>query len=219
MPTRASKIRTINRQLTEYRKRLGEESEEYEDLTTRLYDVLGAPKHNKNDKPFYSSATAYGDAALDIAYGMVTGKNTASAKEQEYISDLWDMIGQDAVTGENVQKYAKVRNKAFRYYSELYSYLKSAYEEENGDGSWDNSDLRDEYYKRGAMTELPKDTAFWLDDEINDLLGGGFLDGIERALNDIDAYNKQRAKNARERAAQTRQSGKRNKSEFGSELF
>lgn len=219
MPTRASKIRTINRQLNEYRKRLGEESEEYEDLTTRLYDVLGEPKYNKNDNPFYSSATAYGDEAIDIAYGMVTGKNTASAKEQEYISDLWDMIGQDEVTSENVQKYAKVRNKAFRFYSELYSYLKAEYEEVNGAGSWDNSDLRDEYYKRGAMTELPKDTAFWLDDEIRDLQGGGFLSGIEQALNDIDAYNKQRAKNARERAAQTRQSGKRNKSEFGSELF
>ncbi len=219
MPTRASKIRTINRQLNEYRKRLGEESEEYEDLTTRLYDVLGAPKYNKQDKPFYSRATAYNDEALDIAYGMVTGKNTASAKEQKYISDLWDMIGQDAATGENVQKYAKVRNKAFRFYSELYSYLKAEYEEVNGAGSWDNSDLRDEYYKRGAMTELPQDTAFWLDDEIRDLQGGGFLSGIERALNDIDAYNKQRAKNARERAAQTRQSGKRNKSEFGSELF
>lgn len=219
MPTRASKIRTINRQLTEYRKRLGEESEEYEDLTTRLYDVLGEPKYNKNDKPFYSSVAPYGDEALDIAYGMVTGKNTASAKEQEYISDLWDMIGQDAATAENVKKYAKVRNKAFRYYSELYSYLKSAYEEENGEGSWDNSDLRDEYYKRGAMSELPNDTAFWLDDEIRDLQGGGFLGGIERALNDIDAYNDQRRKNARERAAQTRKSGKRNKSEFGSELF
>ena len=69
------------------------------------------------------------------------------------------------------------------------------------------------------MTELPEDTAFWLDDEIRDLQGGGFLSGIERALNDIDAYNKPCAKNARERAAQTRQSGKRNKSEFGSELF
>ena len=219
MPTRASKIRTINRQLNEYRKRLGEESEEYEDLTTRLYDVLGEPKYNKNDNPFYSSVTAYGDEALDIAYGMVTGKNTASAKEQQYISDLWDMIGQDAVTSENVQKYAKVRNKAFRYYSELYSYLKATYEEENGVGSWDNSELRNEYIKRGAATSLPEDTAFWLDEEIRDLQGGGFLSGIERALNDIDAYNQQRAKNARERAAQTRKSGKLNKSEFGSELF
>lgn len=219
MPTRASKIRTINRQLTEYRKRLGEESEEYEDLTTRLYDVLGAPKYNKNDNPFYSSAAAYGDEALDIAYGMVTGKNTASAKEQEYISDLWDMIGQDAVTGENVQKYAKVRNKAFRYYSELYSYLKAAYEEENGEGSWDNSELRNEYITRGAATSLPEDTAFWLDEEIRDLQGGGFLSGIERALNDLDAYNDQRRKKARERAANTPSSGMRNKSEFGSDLF
>lgn len=219
MPTRASKIRTINRQLTEYRKRLGVESEEYEDLTTRLYDVLGAPKYNKNDNPFYSSAAAYGDEALDIAYGMVTGKNTASAKEQEYISDLWDMIGQDAVTGENVQKYAKVRNKAFRYYSELYSYLKAAYEEENGEGSWDNSELRNEYITRGAATSLPVDTAFWLDEEIRDLQGGGFLSGIERALNDLDAYNDQRRKKARERAANTPSSGMRNKSEFGSDLF
>ena len=219
MPTRASKIRTINRQLTEYRKRLGEESEEYEDLTTRLYDVLGAPKYNKQDNPFYSSATAYGDEALDIAYGMVTGKNTASAKEQEYISDLWDMIGQDAATAENVKKYAKVRNKAFRYYSELYSYLKAAYEEENGEGSWYDSDLANEFYRRGAMTELPEDTAFWLDDEIRDLQGGGFLNGIERALNDIDAFNDQRRQNAREYAAKTRKSGKRNKSEFGSDLF
>lgn len=219
MPTRASKIRTINRQLTEYRKRLGVESEEYEDLTTRLYDVLGAPKYNKNDNPFYSSAAAYGDEALDIAYGMVTGKNTASAKEQEYISDLWDMIGQDAVTGENVQKYAKVRNKAFRYYSELYSYLKAAYEEENGEGSWDNSELRNEYITRGAATSLPEDTAFWLDEEIRDLQGGGFLSGIERALNDLDAYNDQRRKKARERAANTPSSGMRNKSEFGSDLF
>ncbi len=219
MPTRASKIRTINRQLTEYRKRLGEESEEYEDLTTRLYDVLGAPKYNKQDKPFYSSTTAYGDEALDIAYGLVTGENTASHKEQQYISDLWEMIGQDAVTAENVKKYAKVRNKAFRYYSELYTYLKAAYEEENGEGSWDDSDLRNEYYRRGAMTELPEDTTFWLDDEIRDLQGGGFLNGIERALNEIDAFNDQRRQNAREHASKTRKSGKRNKSEFGSGLF
>ena len=219
MPTRASKIRTINRQLTEYRKRLGEESEEYEDLTTRLYDVLGAPKYNKQDNPFYSSATAYGDEALDIAYGLVTGKNTASAKEQEYISDLWDMIGQHAVTSENIQKYAKVRNNAFEYYSELYSYLKAAYEEENGVGSWDNSELRNEYITRGAATSLPEDTAFWLDEEIRDLQGGGFLSGIERALNDWDAYNDQRRKKARERAANTPSSGMRNKSEFGSDLF
>lgn len=219
MPTRASKIRTINRQLTEYRKRLGEESEEYEDLTTRLYDVLGAPKYNKQDNPFYSSTTAYGNEALDIAYGMITGKNTASAKEQEYITDLWDMIGQDAVTSENVQKYAKVRNKAFRYYSELYSYLKAAYEDENGVGSWDNSELRNEYITRGAATSLPEDTAFWLDEEIRDLQGGGFLSGIERALNDLDVYNDQRRKKARERAANTPSSGMRNKSEFGSDLF
>lgn len=219
MPTRASKIRTINRQLNEYRKRLGEESEEYEDLTTRLYDVLGSPKYNKQENPFYSSATAYGDEALDIAYGLVSGKNTASAKEQEYISDLWDMIGQDAVTSENVQKYAKVRNKAFRYYSELYSYLKAAYEEENGEGSWDNSEMRNEYITRGAATSLPEDTAFWLDEEIRDLQGGGFLSGIERALHDLDAYNDQRRKKARERAANTPSSGMRNKSEFGSDLF
>lgn len=219
MPTRASKIRTINRQLNEYRKRLGEESEEYEDLTTRLYDVLGAPKYNKQENPFYSSANAYGDEALDIAYGMVTGKNTASAKEQEYISDLWDMIGQDAATAENVKKYAKVRNKAFRYYSELYSYLKAAYEEENGAGSWDNSEMRNEYITRGAATSLPEDTAFWLDEEIRDLQGGGFLSGIERALHDLDAYNDQRRKKARERAANTPSSGMRNKSEFGSDLF
>lgn len=219
MPTRASKIRTINRQLAEYRKRLGEESEEYEDLTTRLYDVLGEPKYNKNENPFYSSTIAYGDQALDIAYGLVTGENTASHKEQQYISDLWDMIGQDAVTSENVQKYAKVRNKAFRYYSELYSYLKAAYEEENGNGSWDNSELRNEYITRGAATSLPADTAFWLDEEIRDLQGGGFLSGIERALNDLDAYNDQRRKKARERAANTPSSGMRNKSEFGSDLF
>lgn len=219
MPTRASKIRTINRQLTEYRKRLGEESEEYEDLTTRLYDVLGAPKYNKQENPFYSSATAYSDEALDIAYGMVTGENTASAKEQEYISDLWDMIGQDAATSENVKKYAKVKNKAFRYYSELYSYLKAAYEEENGKGSWYDSDLANEYYQRGAMPELPEDTVFWLDDEIRDFQGGGFLTGIERALNDSDAFNEQRRQNAREHAAKTRKSGKRNKSEFGRDIF
>ena len=53
MPSRESIIRTINRQLEDYQRRLGEESEEYEYLTTKLNDLLGTPKYNKYGLPFY----------------------------------------------------------------------------------------------------------------------------------------------------------------------
>lgn len=219
MPTIESQIRTINRQLTEYYKRLGGDSEEYEDLTTRLYDLLGEPKYNKKGNPFYSRAKSYGAEELDIAYGLVTGENTASHIEQQYIKDLVDMQGIESVTAKNVKLYAKVKNKAFRYYSELYSYLKETYEDVNGHGSWDDSDLRAEYYRRGAATDLPEDTAFWLDDEITDLIGGGFLSGIDRALQEIDAYQDQKKKRAADKARNTRNSGRKNASEFGSGMF
>lgn len=219
MATIESQIRTINRQLAEYYKRLGGESEEYEDLTTRLYDLLGEPKYNKKGNPFYSRGKSYGAEELDIAYGLVTGENTASRIEQQYIKDLVDMQGIESVTAENVKRYAKVKNKAFRYYSDLYTYLKETYEEVNGSGSWDDSDLRAEYYKRGAATDLPEDTAFWLDDEITDLIGGGFLSGIDRALQEIDAYQDQKKKRAADKAKSTRNSGRKKASEFGSDMF
>ena len=219
MPTVESQIRTINRQLTEYYKRLGGESEEYEDLTTRLYDLLGEPKYNKKGNPFYSRSKSYGAEELDIAYGLVTGENTASRIEQQYIKDLVGMQGIESVTAENVKRYAKVKNKAFRYYSDLYTYLKGTYEDVNGAGSWDDSDLRAEYYRRGAATDLPEDTAFWLDEEITDLLGGGFLTGIDRALQEIDAYQDQKKKRAADKARNTRSSGRKKASEFGSGMF
>ena len=219
MATIESQIRTINRQLTEYYKRLGGDSEEYEDLTTRLYDLLGEPKYNKKGNPFYSRAKAYGAEELDIAYGLVTGENTASHIEQQYIKDLVDMQGIESVTAENVKRYAKVKNKAFRYYSELYTYLKGVYEGINGKGSWDNSDLRDEYYRRGAATALPEDTAFWLDEEIRDLIGGDFLLGIDRALQESEAYQDYKKKRAAEKAKNTRNSGRKKASDFGSDIF
>ena len=219
MPTAASKIRTINRQLEEYRKRLGVESEEYEDLTTRLYDLLGAPKYNKADNPFYSRAQTYNNEDLDIAYGLVTGQNTASRIEQGYIKDLVDMQGIESVTAKNVRMYAKVKNKAFRYYSEMYNYLRAIYEDEYGVGEWADSDLRNEYARRGASSTLPEDTAFWLDDEIRALTGGGFLTGIDRALKDLDAYDKKKKLSALEKARQTRNSGRRKPKEFGGNLF
>lgn len=219
MPTAASKIRTINRQLEEYRKRLGAESEEYEDLTTRLYDLLGAPKYNKSDNPFYSRAQTYNNESLDIAYGLVTGQNTASRIEQGYIKDLVEMQGIESVTAKNVRMYAKVKNKAFRYYSELYNYLRVIYEDEYGVGEWADSDLRNEYVRRGASSTLPEDTAFWLDDEIRALTGGGFLTGIDRALQDLDAYDKKKKLSALEKARQTRNSGRRKPKEFGGNLF
>lgn len=219
MPTAASKIRTINRQLEEYRKRLGTESEEYEDLTTRLYDLLGEPKYNKADNPFYSRAQTYNDEQLDIAYGLVSGQNTASRIEQGYIKDLVEMQGIESVTAENVRMYAKVKNRAFRYYSELYNYLREIYEDEYGVGSWADSDLRNEYIIRGASSTLPEDTAFWLDDEIRELTGGGFLTGIDRALQDLDAYDKKKKLSALEKARQTRNSGRRKPKEFGGNLF
>ena len=219
MPTAASKIRTINRQLEEYRKRLGVESEEYEDLTTRLYDLLGAPKYNKADNPFYSRAQTYNNEDLDIAYGLVTGQNTASRIEQGYIKDLVDMQGIESVTAKNVRMYAKVKNKAFRYYSEMYNYLRAIYEDEYGVGEWADSDLRNEYARRGASSTLPEDTAFWLDDEIRALTGGGFLTGIDRALQDLDAYDKKKKLSALEKARQTRNSGRRKPKEFGGNLF
>lgn len=219
MPTAASKIRTINRQLEEYRKRLGAESEEYEDLTTRLYDLLGEPKYNKSDNPFYSRAQEYDVEQLDIAYGLVTGQNTASRIEQGYIKDLVEMKGIESVTAENVRMYAKVKNKAFRYYSEMYNYLRDLYEDEYGPGEWADSDLRNEYVRRGASSTLPEDTAFWLDDEIRALTGGGFLTGIDRALQDLDAYDKKKKLSALEKARQTRNSGRRKPKEFGGNLF
>lgn len=219
MPTAASKIRTINRQLEEYRKRLGAESEEYEDLTTRLYDLLGVPKYNKSDNPFYSRAQTYNNEDLDIAYGLVTGQNTASRIEQGYIKDLVDMQGIESVTAKNVRTYAKVKNKAFRYYSEMYNYLREIYEDEYGVGEWADSDLRNEYVRRGASSTLPEDTAFWLDDEIRALTGGGFLTGIDRALQDLDAYDKKKKLSALEKARQTRNSGRRKPKEFGGNLF
>lgn len=219
MPTAASKIRTINRQLEEYRKRLGVESEEYEDLTTRLYDLLGEPKYNKSDNPFYSRAQTYNNEDLDIAYGLVTGQNTASRIEQGYIKDLSEMQGIESVTAENVRMYAKVKNKAFRFYSEMYNYLRGIYEDEYGVGEWADSDLRNEYVRRGASSTLPEDTAFWLDDEIRALTGGGFLTGIDRALQDLDAYDKKKKLSALEKARQTRNSGRRKPKEFGGNLF
>lgn len=219
MPTAASKIRTINRQLEEYRKRLGSESEEYEDLTTRLYDLLGEPKYNKSDNPFYSRAQEYDVEQLDIAYCLVTGQNTASRIEQGYIKDLVDMQGIESVTAKNVRMYAKVKNKAFRYYSEMYNYLRDLYEDEYGEGEWADSDLRNEYVRRGASSTLPEDTAFWLDDEIRALTGGGFLTGIDRALQDLDAYDKKKKLSALEKARQTRNSGRRKPKEFGGNLF
>lgn len=219
MPTAASKIRTINRQLEEYRKRLGAESEEYEDLTTRLYDLLGAPKYNKADNPFYSRAQTYNNEDLNIAYGLVTGQNTASRIEQGYIKDLVEMQGIESVTAKNVRMYAKVKNKAFRYYSEMYNYLREIYEDEYGEGEWADSDLRNEYVRRGASSTLPEDTAFWLDDEIRALTGGGFLTGIDRALQDLDAYDKKKKLSALEKARQTRNSGRRKPKEFGGNLF
>lgn len=219
MPTAASKIRTINRQLEEYRKRLGAESEEYEDLTTRLFDLLGEPKRNKADNPFYSRAQEYGNEQLDIAYGLVTGQNTASRIEQGYIKDLVDMQGIESVTAANVRMYAKVKNKAFRFYSEMYNYLREIYEDENGVGSWADSDLRNEYISRGASTSLPEDTAFWLDDEIRALSGGGFLTGIDRALKDLDAYDKKKKRSVLEKARQTRNTERMPASDFGGNLF
>lgn len=219
MPTAASKIRTINRQLEEYRKRLGTESEEYEDLTTRLFDLLGAPKYNKSDNPFYSRSQTYNNEALDIAYGLVTGQNTASRIEQGYIKDLVDMQGIESVTAKNVRMYAKVKNKAFRFYSEMYNYLRAIYEDEYGVGEWADSDLRNEYVRRGASSTLPEDTAFWLDDEIRALTGGGFLTGIDRALQDLDAYDKKKKLSALEKARQTRNSGRRKPKEFGGNMF
>ena len=221
MPSRESIIRTINRQLEDYQRRLGEESEEYEYLTTKLNDLLGAPKYNKSGLPFYSrsSGRLYDEKALQEAYAAVTGKNTAASIEQEYIKDLVNMQGIETVNSENVKRYAKVRNKTYRYYSELYNYLKAVYEEEYGEGSWDDSDLRAEYYRRGAMEKLPDDTVFWLDDEITNILGGGFLRGIESALNDLEAFNDMQKQRAKDKAAGTRSSGKRKASEFGSGLF
>lgn len=219
MPTAASKIRTINRQLEEYRKRLGTESEEYEDLTTRLFDLLGEPKYNKKDNPFYSRAQTYNNEALAIAYGLVTGQNTASRIEQGYIKDLVEMQGIESVTAANVRMYAKVKNRAFRYYSELYTYLSRIYEDKHGKGSWADSDLRNEYVRRGASTTLPEDTAFWLDDEIRALTGGGFLSGIDRALKEQEAYDTFKKRTALEKARQTRNSGRRKPKEFGGNAF
>lgn len=219
MPTAASKIRTINRQLEEYRKRLGTESEEYEDLTTRLFDLLGEPKYNKADNPFYSRAQTYNNESLDIAYGLVTGQNTASRIEQGYIKELADMQGIESVTAENARLYAKVRNRAFRYYSEMYNYLREIYEDVYGTGSWADSDLRNEYIARGASSTLPEDTAFWLDYEIRELTYGGFLKGIDRALKELEAYDEKKKKTALEKARQTRNSGRRKPKEFGGNLF
>lgn len=218
MPTIESQIRTINRQLEEYRKRLGTESEEYEELTTRLQYLLGDVSYNKKGNLFYSRAKSYDIDDLETAYGLVTGNNTAAQIEQQYIRELVDQYGVEYLTPKNVKRYVKIKNKLNRYYGELYNYLKNAYEEENGSGSWDNSDLRNEYGKRGASNGIEEDSALWISDEIVNLKGGDPLTAIERALADAEKRATQTKKRASEKANGTRSERKKPK-EFGSGLF
>ena len=221
MPTQLSMIRTINRQIEDYRRRLGTESEEYENLLAGLADTIGRAQYNKKDLPFYSRSKGrkYDQDELEQAYKLVTGKNTAARIEQEYIKQLEEEHGTKFITSENVKRYIKIRNKAFTYYSDLYNYLQTIYEDEYGEGTWRDSDLRSEYYKRGAATDLPEDTPFWLDAEITKLTGENTLKGIESALDALHAFDSQQKKQAKEKASNTRSSGRRSPKEFGGNLF
>ena len=214
MPSRESIIRTVNRQIEQYRRRLGEESEEYEALTTRLYSLLGAPQYNKRNEPYYtrSAQAKYSSKGLKEAYAAVTGENTASAIEQKYISEIVEFSGITDVTPQNVKRFIRVRNKVYQYYGELYEYLKAAIEEKYGIGAWDDSALRWEYYQRGAMAELPKDTPFWIEETLNDLEYNGLnfrlFDATEKALNYIIAEDTKKKEKIRSKAAKTKKSGK-----------
>ena len=117
-------IKQINRQLREHETRLGPESGEYEQLRTRLYSLLGAPSKNRSGQLIYSrsEAKAYLPDALARAYQAVTGRNTASAKEQKYIKRLLDMKVKP--TRRNVQRVAKLERIAGENRSALYELAK-----------------------------------------------------------------------------------------------
>ena len=117
-------IKQINRQLREHETRLGTESGEYEQLRTRLYSLLGAPTKNRSGQLIYSrsEAKAYLPDALARAYQAVTGRNTASAKEQKYIKRLLDMKVKP--TRRNVQRVAKLERIAGENRSALYDLAK-----------------------------------------------------------------------------------------------
>lgn len=215
MPSRESMLRTINTQLEQYKRRLGEESEEYEALTTNLYALLGKPQENKRGYLTYSRSKSaeYETEDLEKAYELVTGENTASRIEQKYIAEIAEFSGIEDVTSQNVKRFVRVRNKVYQYYSELYQYIKEAYEDKYGMGSWDSSDIRNEYYKRGATNKpLENDTPFWVEDVLNDLVYDGInmilFDTTEKALNDIIAADNAKKERLRTKAAQTRKTGK-----------
>jgi hypothetical protein len=214
MPTRESILRTMNTQLEQYKRRLGEESEEYEALTTNLYALLGKPQENKRGYLTYSRAKSaeYTPEDLQAAYDLVTGENTASRIEQKYIAEIVEFQGIEDVTAPNVKRFIRVRNKVYQYYSELYEYLRASVEEKYGIGSWDDSTLRWEFYQRGAMSELPLDTPFWLEENLNDLEYNGLnfrlFDATEKALQHIMAADNAKKEKLREKAAKTKKSGK-----------
>ena len=117
-------IKQVNRQLREHESRLGAESGEYEQLRARLFSLLGAPTKNWNGQPIYSrsEAKAYLPDALARAYNAVTGRQTASAKEQKYIRRLQQMGVQP--TRRNVQRVAKLERIAGENRSALYELCK-----------------------------------------------------------------------------------------------
>ena len=214
MPSRESMLRTINTQLEQYKRRLGEESEEYEALTTNLYALLGKPQENKRGYLTYSRSKSaeYEPEDLEKAYDLVTGENTASRIEQKYIAEIVEFSGIEDVTSQNVKRFVRTRNKVYQYYSELYEYLRAAVEEKYGIGSWDDSTLRWEFYQRGAMSELPLDTPFWLEENLNDLEYKGMnfrlFDATEKALQHIMASDNAKKERLRTKAAKTKKSGK-----------
>lgn len=194
MATRETMLKQINRQIREYSRRLGTESEEYQNLIANLHSLLGGtPLQNAAGLPMYtaSKGRSYDINALMQAYGLVTGKNTASNLEQPYLRKLLEM-GED-LTAKNVRRLTEIQRQANENQEALYKLAKSG---EFGEPA----DMKNAWYDFGANRMSGKMGIT----DVLEKMGAGTLQEMEDMLAKARLQSYLKKKKVLNRAARTK---------------
>lgn len=194
MATRETMLKQINSQIRDYARRLGTNSEEYQNLIANLHNLLGGtPLQNAAGLPRYtqSKGRSYDINALMQAYGLVTGKNTASNLEQPYLRKLLEM-GED-LTAKNVRRLTDIQRQANENQEALYKLAKSG---EFGEPA----DMQNAWYDFGANRMSGK---MGITDVLK-RMGAVTLTDMEDMLAKARLQSYLKKKNVRNRASRTK---------------
>ena len=192
-----SMLRNINRQLEQYARIFGTDSETYKELVLDIERAIGKGNYTqRNGAVGYSRSIPmpykYDDVLKASKY--VKGKNTAAAKW----SRGYEEAKRQGVEEKDVARYIKLQDEVNKNHEAIYNYMK----EEMGDSFW-SSDYRkgfhasfypegDESYKESTLKHLMRTT-----DYTN-------LEGVEKLIKRVKAKKEKMKEEIAEGAEKTR---------------